>query len=309
MRNIIGLGETIYDVVFKKNQPVKAVPGGSTFNCMISLGRCGIPALFISEMGDDKIGTIFKDFMKKNNLTTDYIHFFYGGNSPIALAFLDDEQIPTYVFYYNFPEKRLDVDFPKVNQDDIIVFGSYFALDPILRDPINEFLTSARDKNAILYYDINFRKAHEYEKIKLRSSLLENFEVSTIIRCSDEDLSILFPGKSIEEIYRDEIDFYCKFFIVTEGSEGVSLITQKFKKHYDTPQIQALNTIGAGDSFNAGIVYSLLKHDIKKSDINDLTEAAWDNILSYAISFASEVCLSNDNYISQEFAQKYRLDS
>ena len=60
MRKVIGIGETVYDIVFKGGQPTAAVPGGSTFNSMISIGRCGIPADILSEVGDDKVGSIIR---------------------------------------------------------------------------------------------------------------------------------------------------------------------------------------------------------------------------------------------------------
>ena len=64
MRKIIGIGETILDIIFRNNQPSHAVPGGSTFNTLISLGRLGVPATFISEIGKDTVGDIIIDFMK-----------------------------------------------------------------------------------------------------------------------------------------------------------------------------------------------------------------------------------------------------
>lgn len=53
MRKVIGIGETILDIIFKNNQPHTAVPGGSTFNGLISLGRLGVPVSFISEVGNE----------------------------------------------------------------------------------------------------------------------------------------------------------------------------------------------------------------------------------------------------------------
>ena len=53
---ITGIGETVLDIVFLDMQPLAAVPGGSTFNAMISLGRAGVPAAFISETGNERIG-------------------------------------------------------------------------------------------------------------------------------------------------------------------------------------------------------------------------------------------------------------
>ena len=56
MRKVIGIGETVFDIIFRNRQPEVAIPGGSTFNAIVSLGRCGINTSFISEAGDDIIG-------------------------------------------------------------------------------------------------------------------------------------------------------------------------------------------------------------------------------------------------------------
>lgn len=56
MRKVIGIGETTFDIIFKDGQPVSAVPGGSAFNAIISLGRSGVNTTFISEAGNDRIG-------------------------------------------------------------------------------------------------------------------------------------------------------------------------------------------------------------------------------------------------------------
>ncbi len=297
MRKVIGIGETIYDIIFKNNQPFKAVPGGSVFNCMVSLGRLNVPALFISEAGEDKIGNIIKKFMEENNLSTEYIDFFHYGSSPVALAFLNETQDAEYTFYRNFPEKRLDIDLPPIQFDDILVFGSYFALNPLLRDKVTELTSNARDK-AIVYYDINFRQAHAYERNKLMPAFLENFENSTIIRCSDEDLETLYPGESIESIYKDRLSFYCKNFIVTKGKNGVYLKTASIEKSYLVESLEPISTIGAGDNFNAGIIYGLIKYGYTKNEINNLKEDDWDKLIALGTKFAAEVCMSSDNYIS-----------
>ena len=55
MRKVIGIGETVLDIIFKNEQPIGAVPGGSVFNGIISLGRAGVNASFISEAGNDRV--------------------------------------------------------------------------------------------------------------------------------------------------------------------------------------------------------------------------------------------------------------
>ena len=71
MRKVIGIGETLLDIIFKDNKPVEAVPGGSTFNAIVSLGRVGADALFVTETGDDHVGALVRSFLSSNNVCTD----------------------------------------------------------------------------------------------------------------------------------------------------------------------------------------------------------------------------------------------
>ena len=64
MRKVIGIGETILDIIFRGEQPSAAVPGGSVFNGIVSLGRMGVNVGFISETGNDRVGNIILQCVK-----------------------------------------------------------------------------------------------------------------------------------------------------------------------------------------------------------------------------------------------------
>lgn len=305
MRKIIGIGETILDIIFKDDQPQRAVPGGSVFNGLVSLGRLGIPVSFISEAGNDKVGDIILNFMKDNHISTQYVDRFPNGKSPVSLAFLDPENNANYIFYKDYPAQRLEVAFPPIQEDDIFIFGSYYALNPALRERMIEFLEYARSRKAIIYYDPNFRKAHAHEVIRLMPTLLENFEYADIIRGSDEDFQYIFGHTDTEKIYTQNIRFYCQNFITTHGAGGVNLHTGNETYHFDVPSINPVSTIGAGDNFNAGILFGLLKYNIRYRDLSSMTSASWSNIIRCGIDLSAEVCKSYMNYISTEYAEKY----
>ena len=72
MRKVIGIGETILDIIFRDNRPTAAVPGGSVFNGIVSLSRTGVPVCFISETGNDRVGDIILRFMRDNHIPTDH---------------------------------------------------------------------------------------------------------------------------------------------------------------------------------------------------------------------------------------------
>ena len=302
MRRVIGIGETILDVLFKDNQPKAAVPGGSVFNGIISLGRAGANVTFISEVGGDKVGNIILDFMKENGVGTDNVMVYPARKSPVSLAFLNEKNDAEYIFYKDYPSLRLDAEMPEVTGDDIIMFGSYYAITPQLRDKVKELLDRARKAGAIIYYDVNFRKSHAHEAIKLMPIILENFEYADIVRGSNEDFGFMFGMTDPDKVYQHKVSFYCSRFICTNGGEGLCLRTASLKKDYPVAPLQTVSTIGAGDNFNAGLVFGLLKNRIRRADLDELTEADWDKIIASGMSFSKEVCTSLDNYISKEFA-------
>ena len=302
MRKVIGIGETILDVLFKDNQPKAAVPGGSVFNGIISLGRAGANVTFISEVGGDKVGNIILDFMKENGVGTDNVMVYPDRKSPVSLAFLNEKNDAEYIFYKDYPSLRLDAEMPEVTGDDIIMFGSYYAITPQLRDKVKELLDRARKAGAIIYYDVNFRKSHAHEAIKLMPIILENFEYADIVRGSNEDFGFMFGMTDPDKVYQHKVSFYCPRFICTNGGEGLCLRTATLKKDYPVAPLQTVSTIGAGDNFYAGLVFGLLKNRIRRADLDELTEADWDKIIASGMSFSKEVCTSLDNYISKEFA-------
>ncbi len=302
MRKVIGIGETILDIVFKNGQPNKAVPGGSVFNGLISLGRAGVDATLISEVGNDRVGDTILNFMKENGVKNDHVCVYPDSKSPVSLAFLNEKNDAEYIFYKDYPKLRLDVELPEINSDDIVMFGSFYAVSPLIRSKVKELLDKARSVGAIIYYDVNFRSTHKNDAIKLLPTILENFEYADIIRGSNEDFENMFGMTDADKIYKGKVAFYCPRFICTNGGESVCLRTSSLTKDYEVAPLQTVSTIGAGDNFNAGLVYGILKNRIRRADLDELTEEDWDKIIASGMAFSREVCVSLDNYISKEFA-------
>jgi len=305
MRKVIGIGETILDIIFKNEQPTAAVPGGSTFNGIISLGRMGLPVTMITETGNDRVGQTIKEFMEENGVNSNHVCMYQDGRTAISLAFLNERNDADYTFYKDYPNARLDVKWPVVNKDDIIMMGSYFVLNPILRDKVKEFLDYATKQEALIYYDINFRSSHISEAIKLRSSILENFEYASIVRGSTEDFQNMFKISDPEKVYKQEVAYHCKQMLCTDAEGEISLFSPNVNKKYQVNKIKTVSTIGAGDNFNAGIIFGLLKEGVSRDGIASITEEQWNHIIAHGIAFATEVCQSLNNSISKEFAKNY----
>ena len=304
MRKVIGIGETVLDIIFQDEQPVSAVPGGSTFNAMISLGRSGVKCTFISETGNDRIGRRIMNFLEENGVDASYVSVYPESKSPLSLAFLNAQSDAEYIFYKDHPNDRLDFSYPEVNADDVVLFGSYYALNPVIRPQVLAFLQYAHQRGAILYYDVNFRAAHRHEVMKLTANFLENLELADIVRGSHEDFEAMFRMKDADSVYRTQISFYCKKFICTRGAEPLELRAEGgLKKKYEVkPLAEVASTIGAGDNFNAGFIYGMIKHGVTRSTVeNGLSEEQWDALISSAQRFSAECCKSINNHVSKEF--------
>lgn len=306
MRKVIGIGETILDILFRDGQPQAAVPGGSVYNAVISLGRMGQNVTFISETGNDRVGEMILANMRENGVDTANVNVFPEGKSPVSLAFLNERNDAEYIFYKDYPRQRLEVNMPEISSDDIIMIGSYFAITPVLRDKVKELLDRARDAGAIIYYDVNFRSTHANEAIKLMPTIIENFEYADILRGSTEDFQNMFRQPDADKVYSNHVGFYCPNFICTDADGDVRLRTKHVCKDYPVTPLKAVSTIGAGDNFNAGVVYGLLKYRVRRADLAELTEADWDAIICCGMDFSADVCKSVSNSVSKEFAESYR---
>ncbi|MBQ8991058.1 MAG: carbohydrate kinase [Prevotella sp.] len=304
MRKVIGIGETILDVIFKNDQPIGAVPGGSVFNGVISLGRAGVNASFISETGNDRIGRKIIKFMEDNHVDASNINVYPEAKSPVSLAFLNDQNDAEYIFYKDHPHDRLDFIFPEIQPDDIVMYGSFYAVNPVIRPQMFAFLEHAHRQGAILYYDVNFRASHANEVMKVTPNILENLEFADIVRGSKEDFEVMYNKSDADIVYRSQISFYCKNFIYTQGAEPLVLKSVGgLSKEYPVAQTETVSTIGAGDNFNAGFVFGLVKYGITREMLETgVSEELWDQVIGEAQQFAANVCKSINNSVDQAFA-------
>ena len=305
MRKIYGIGETVFDIIFKNGQPQAAKAGGAMLNSTVSLGRIGLPVFFISEYASDNVGNIIDSFLLENGVGTNYIDHFKDGKTKLALAFLNDRNDASYTFYQDYPEKRLNVDFPVISKDDIILCGSIYAITEEIRKKFRDLTTRAKQNGAIVIYDPNFRPTHSSDLEVLKPMIIENMQTAKLIRGSDEDFKNIFGANTPDEAW-GVVRKYCNCMVYTANSEGVFVRTISYTGKFPVKAIKPVSTIGAGDNFNAGMMAAIYKNQITYEQLDQMGEESWSKVVSMGVDFATNVCLSYENYISLDFAEELR---
>ncbi len=309
MSRIFTIGETLLDIIFKDRQPVSATPGGSMLNTAVSLGRLGAPVHFVSDYGNDMVGRMIDAFLEDNGVDTFFVRRYEKHLSGLALAFLDESGNASYQFYKDFPSERMDKVRISFREDDILLFGSFFAITGQVREALIRFLHAAREAGALIIYDPNFRKPHLSELDHLKPLILENIAFADIVRGSDEDFELIFGENTFEGAYLAVQNAGCENLFYTMNREGVRIHSSHADLHINAPAVEPVSTIGAGDNFNAGLIWTLLDQRITRHDLSSLPVTDWKKAGEQGISFATSVCLHYENYISHNFAEKMKTTS
>jgi fructokinase len=299
-REVFCIGEALMDIIFIHGKPAEARPGGSLLNSAVSLARAGIPVRLISENFPDTLGEKILRFLDECGVSTASMVRYTVGNTPLALAFLNDAAEASYDFYKQYPETRMDQPLPSAGKGDIVLFGSIFSVLPEVRPALRNFLEKARNNGALIIYDPNFRRSRMHELTQDLPRIRENISCSDIVRGSDEDFLSIFASDDPDQVYDEILKSGGKILIITRNKKDVLLFSGSHKIACPVPSIVPVSTIGAGDAFNAGLIADLVKEQLFRDDLVTTGEEQWRRLINEGIRFATEVCLSLENYISAE---------
>jgi fructokinase len=298
---VIGIGETVLDILFKNDQPQTAVPGGSTFNSIVSLGRAGVPCAIVTETGSDHVGDLICTFLRENGVSDKFVCRHPGTKSHITLAFLNEHNDAQYTFYKDHATALIDEQLPVIQSDDFVLFGSFFAINPVIRPVVGKMLREARQAGAFLYYDINFRKSHIPDIPHVLPNIEENMRLASLVRGSKEDFECLYGLHDADAIY-ERVRPFCSTFILTDGAQSIRVYGPdemedgKWKmENYAVQPIETVSTVGAGDNFNAGYIYAILQ------GIDNQAER-----IAMAQRWSQDVCRQIGNNISHELVTQLK---
>ena len=303
---IYAFGETVFEIVYSSAHQLAAHPGGSSLNAAVSLSRLQAPVSFISEWGEDKLGEKIQQRLQTENLNTGYTYRYKDGRTPLSIAFLDEEKEASYSFYRAMPEQRFQVEIPGFQPSDYLLFGSYFAVDPAIRKQVSAIIDEAYQKEATLLYDPNIRKPHARQLNQILPSVRSNLSKASLVRGSAEDFRLLFKLNKGQDTYDYLRKMGVDYLIYTNHLGPVECFTPAFSFQTPVQAVEPLSTIGAGDNFNAGVLYYMYQHAIGKARLPELTQDIWEEMIQSGIRIAAASCLRYENYVGRGFYERIR---
>ena len=306
MRKIITIGESILDTVYHNHQPVSAFVGGRVSNTAAALGDLGLPVSMVSECCTDKVGDWVVDFFEKHNVDTKSIDRYTDGSTPFASIFKEDGEQDMIVNYGEYPATRFNVIWPRIDEDDIVLFGSYYAIDQPQRERLYDLLSYAAERKAILIYLPGFQHGTQFNLTKVMPSILENFEVSNIVIDHANDINTMFPNQDSDKVYNNHIKFYGPTYIhITPDTSAT--IYKGLDKTVVPFSCESNNHLGWQAGFIAGVIHQLIARDIKHGDIDFMEPKVWQEVVNSAFDFAACCAASDNNALSADFAQAHKI--
>ena len=288
---IICAGESLVDMVSFRGEP-EYTPhvGGSNFNSSIALGRLGADSYYFGAISNDSYGELIENTLRHSKVKEDFV---IKTNRPTTLAYADVvDGIAEYTFVDEHSAGRL-LDkaslqpFVKsvMKAKALLVGGISLQAEPC-GSSWQSFIEEVAGHLPI-YFDANVRP----DFIENKQNYLARFIALThkvdIIKISDEDYRYLYGAKDFNEVSRSWIDNGVKLVILTLGSEGSKVIYGNGNEVFaESLKVDVVDTIAAGDTFNAGFLLNLDEQDLlDREGLNAIN----NDQLTRALNFANKV--------------------
>lgn len=252
---VVGIGEALWDVL-----PEGKKIGGAPANFAYHVSQFGLESRVVSAVGEDKLGMeILENFReKKLNCMIETVPYPTG----TVQVSLDAEGVPCYdikegVAWDNIPYTSALEGLAK--QTKAICFGSLAQRSVVSRETINRFLDAMLDEDTLKIFDINLRQGFYTKEI-----LCNSFRKCNILKINDEELVTVsrmfgYPGIDLQDKCWILLAKYnLKMLILTCGVNGSYVFTPGEVSFVETPKVEVADTVGAGDSFTAAFVSSIL---------------------------------------------------
>jgi fructokinase len=290
-------GEALFDFFLETDDGPAAATyaaraGGSPFNVAIGLARLGHASGLLTGLSSDLLGQRLAQVLRDEGVSTVYA---VPTDRPttISLVGLDAAGVPAYQFYKNGSADIgvTPADLPALGPEVVgLHFGSYSIAAAPVADAFTALATAERKR--FISVDPNIRPTVEPDMAVWRARLDALLPLASLVKTSAEDLALLHPGRSAEAFAADLLGRGVRLVVVTDGGETATGFTAGgLRAMARPPKVAVVDTVGAGDTFQAALIARLLAAPGGPSAALDALDAdGLAALLGYAARAAAITC-------------------
>lgn len=287
---IVVVGEALVDEVRRADGVVAPHPGGSPANVALGLSRLGAKPILVTSYGKDPYGDLLREHLESNGVA---VWPSAEGSAPtsVAAATLDAAGVATYDFRIRWELEAID---PDVLSGVLALHTGSLAtaLEPGA-GAVRDLIRSARGRVPVSY-DPNLRPALLGDASRVLPDVEALVAEASIVKVSVEDLAWLLPDEGYSDVAARWLGLGPAIVVVTLGGEGAYAVSRRGPVERPGVPVQVVDTVGAGDSFTAGLLDGLRGADLlgqaRRAPLRSIDEATLGRVLDEAIRVSAINC-------------------
>lgn len=271
----------------------KAIAGGSPFNVAVGLRRLGVEAGLFAGLSTDYLGRRLKQVLMDEGVSE---QFLLDVDSPTTLAMvaLDANGSPAYSFRgEGCADRQLHAHhLPELGPQ---VRGIHVGSFSLVVQPIADTLLALVQRESgqrLISLDPNVRLNPQPDIHLWRQRINQLIPYADLIKVSDEDLELLYPGQDPEQIARSWLEQRCQLVFLTRGADGASVFSRAHgQQAIAAIPVKVADTVGAGDTFQAAVIAWLTEHNLDSvAGLQQLSKEQISHLLDFASRAAALTC-------------------
>ncbi|TDC76055.1 carbohydrate kinase family protein [Streptomyces hainanensis] len=247
------VGEALVDLLWKTGaRDVHAAPGGSPANVAVGLRRLGRPTTLLTTWGDDPPGELVRAHLVETGVAVTRVPA-DTDRTMVALAYLGTDGSASYDFLASWDPREL----PVPEDTAVLHTGSLAVVIEPGASRVLELCRARRAAGTTVAADLNVRPAVQPDRDAYREAGLRLAGAVDVLKASDEDLAFLFPGSGPADAARTLLAAGPRLVVVTLGERGALAVTAAHEVGVAAPAVTVVDTVGAGDTFQAALLDSI----------------------------------------------------
>lgn len=289
---ILCCGEALIDMLPRRTEAGEQAfaphAGGAIFNTAIALGRLGSPVEFLSGLSTDLFGDLLRQTLADSHVGTRHA---ITSPRPTTLAFVRlSGGNASYTFYDENTAGRM-IEAAAIPSVDDAVAAMHFGAISLIAEPCGsayEALMAREKDRRVMMLDPNIRPGFIPDPAAHRARMERMIAMADIVKLSDEDLAWFGEPGDDEKRARRMLERGPRLVVVTRGARGATAFTSSHRVSVPAPSVVVADTVGAGDTFNAGLLASLNEAGLlTKQAIAGLAEHSIADALSLGVRVAA----------------------